>query len=417
MTLASQNTLSKKLNHLAAWIHLGSTKNKIGSRSCSRSIRRQHGLESTYASLETRKMLASATVIDGTLQVLGDNNAEILSVRQVNSDLVVYSSVGDSPGQNIFTTAAQGIDEIVMRGFGGNDQLVNRTDIASLIQGGGGDDVIIGGTGNDILQGADGNDRIIGDFCPSGGKISMVDFGGDDQIAGGAGDDVIEGVGGHDRINGQAGEDVLRGGFGDDIVSGSDGNDFVFGDDGNDVLSGGQGNDQVFGDDGNDVLLGDQGNDALFGGEGDDRLRGSDGIDFLVAGAGDDVLFSNGGARSRDILNGGHGDDVYRFDGDGQVALNQIVVNGVLVHDTIIETLSSGNDTIEYLGLGVHGDGNVEFNGDSTDAFRYQQRIVGLEVPGAIEIFSDLREPLGSQSMPLDTHLDEVFSEGGVDEL
>lgn len=380
--------------------------------------RRRSGPNGAYCSLESRKMLAAASVVDGTLQVLGDHNQETLSVREVNRQLIVYSSVADAPGQNIFTTPAQGIDQIIIRGFGGNDQLVNRTDIASLIQGGSGDDVIVGGTGNDTLQGADGNDRIVGDFGSRPGDNSSIVLGGDDQIAGGAGDDVIEGVGGNDRINGQSGNDILRGGSGDDVVAGADGNDFVFGDAGDDVLTGCEGNDQIFGHDGDDVLLGEEGNDALFGGSGNDRLRGHEGIDFLVGAAGDDVLISSGTARSRDVLNGGHGDDIYRFEGNGEVALNQMVINDVRVHDTIVETLSSGIDTIEYFGLGVGGDGNVAFDHDSTEVFGYQLRIVGAEVPGSIEFFSDLRQSSSSEGEPLlDQDLDEIFSQGDADAL
>jgi Ca2+-binding RTX toxin-like protein len=362
-------------------------------------------------------MLAAASVIDGTLQVSGDNRDEVLSVRQVNSELIVYSSVADSPGQNIFTTSAADISQLVIRGFGGSDQLVNRTSIPSLIQGGGGDDVIIGGTGNDTLQGADGNDRIIGDFGANAADIASSLLGGDDQIAGGSGADVIEGVGGNDRINGQSGNDTLRGGSGQDIISGGLDNDLINGNTGDDVITGDDGNDQIWGHQGNDVLLGETGNDSLFGGEGNDRLRGNAGIDFLVGGHGDDVFFSVGNANSRDTLNGGHGDDIYRFEGGGQAAQNQIVVNNVLVHDLVVETLSSGNDKIEYMGLGFAGQPNVSFKGNAIDTLTYDQRIVGSETPDSIEIFTDLRVFTDDVSQLFDIPSDDEEDSEGNDGL
>lgn len=416
MTLTLKTMLSNKINQIAFAMASNRRPDRTGVTLDRSSKRRRGSTNYSYAQLENRKMLAAASVVDGTLHVLGDNNSEVISVREVNSNLIVFSKIGDAPGQNIFTTATQGVDSILIQGFGGDDQLVNRTNIESHIQGGGGDDVIVGGTGDDLLQGASGNDRIVGDFGSNASNFATSTIGGDDLIAGGSGDDVIEGVGGNDRINGQSGNDDLRGGAGDDMVAGADGNDLVTGNIGHDVLTGCDGNDQVFGNQGNDVLLGAAGNDALFGGEGNDRLRGNDGIDFLVGGNGDDVLISDGTAGSRDILNGGFGNDIYRFQGNGDVAMNQAVINDMRIHDTIIETADGGNDTIEYLGLGVRNDGNVAFNIDATDVFRYQQRMVGTEVIGSVEFFSDLRESGDSdQSMPLDTNLNEVLSEGEPD--
>ena len=359
-----------------------------------RKSKRRSPTRCNYGSLEDRKMLASAAVVGGTLEVTGDGTAEVLSVRQVDSDLIVYAQSGSNAGQNIFRTSAANVDSIVIQGGGGNDQLINRTEIQSVLIGSGGDDILVGGTGDDVIRGGFGNDRLTGDFGANSINISTMVEGGSDRLVGGDGDDAIFGVGGDDVINGESGNDLLFGGVGNDNIVGSIGNDKVSGDGGNDLLSGNDGNDLIRGELGNDVLLGGNGDDILIGGEGSDRLRGNLGADRVSGGRGDDVLLSDGDAHSSDRLIGGHGDDTYHFEGPGEAGLVEVVVEGTLAHDTIVETSFSGNDTIEYSGPGFKHDLRADFNKDSSLVFRYDLRLVATETTSTIENFLDLREEL-----------------------
>ena len=373
---------------------------KLGNRlECSTSTARRKSTRRSpklcnYGSLEDRKMLAAAAVVDGTLEVRGDNTSEVLSVRQVESDLIVYSRSGAGNGENFFRTSAENVDAITIRGFGGNDQIINRTEIPSLLLGGNGNDLLVGGTGEDVIQGGEGNDRLAGDFGFTPQNIGTATLGSDDILAGGEGNDVITGIGGDDTINGQEGDDLLIGGAGNDNIFGAQGNDKLAGDGGNDILSGSDGNDQIRGDLGNDVLIGGDGDDTLFGGEGNDRLRGDLGTDVSKGGAGDDVLISIGDAQSSDRLIGGHGDDTYRFEGPGEAGLLEILHGGTLAHDIIVETSFSGNDTIEYMGPGYQNDPRAVFDQNTNLVFRYDLRLVASETPSTIENYSDLRKEL-----------------------
>ena len=124
-----------------------------------------------------------------------------------------------------------------------------------IINGEGGDDVIVGSLGNDTIIGGAGSD----------------------SIRGGAGNDVLDGGDGNDTLNGGAGDDSLDGGDGADGLSGFTGNDF---------LNGNADDDTLFGGDGNDTLLGAAGNDTAIGGDGIDIVRGQGGTDVLAGGSG-----------------------------------------------------------------------------------------------------------------------------------
>jgi Ca2+-binding RTX toxin-like protein len=90
---------------------------------------------------------------------------------------------------------------------------------------------------------------------------------------------------------------------GDDAVVLTPIGDTFYGLDGNDTVDGLAGNDTIYGDAGDDTLIGGAGNDALFGGTGSNILLGGDGDDALVGGS----------ASSRDVSDGGEGNDTYRF--------------------------------------------------------------------------------------------------------
>jgi serralysin len=81
----------------------------------------------------------------------------------------------------------------------GDDVVINRTGIPSMIDGGAGNDRLTGGSGADFIGGGAGNDRIRGGA-------------GDDDLLGGDGDDRLRGQAGDDRLTGQDGRNRLDGG-------------------------------------------------------------------------------------------------------------------------------------------------------------------------------------------------------------
>jgi Ca2+-binding RTX toxin-like protein len=86
-------------------------------------------------------------------------------------------------------------------------------------------------------------------------------------------------------------------GIGSQTFEGGPGNDVVYGERGNDHLSGGAGNDQLFGGIGDDLLKGGLGNDRLSGGFGADSIDGEADNDYVRGdGTVDTILDSGGGS-------------------------------------------------------------------------------------------------------------------------
>lgn len=104
---------------------------------------------------------------------------------------------------------------------------------------------------NPDIVGTPGNDAIV----LSGPTPHIIDgLGGNDVIVAGSGNDVI---------CGGTGNDALVGGGGNDIIFGNDGDDLIDGDTGNDLLLGNQGNDQINGNAGTDVCFDVQGTNVF----------------------------------------------------------------------------------------------------------------------------------------------------------
>ena len=244
--------------------------------------------------LESRRLL-SATLVDGTLTVLGTPLWDDIRVyrRPGPTDAPVYAvEIGPRDGRRPTLTwefPLQDVRSVVVRSGSGDDvvdlgaatfPLPRSTEygpltVPSRVDSGIGNDRVYGGTSRDMIVDPFGNER-------------------------------IEGGQGDDWINAGWGRDVVHGGIGGDIVFGGTGNDFLEGGPGDDRLYGGSGDDVVHGDGGNDRLYGGAGNDWLgkipFGPviaeQGDDFLDGGDGVDRLLGGAGTDRMF---GGPGRDV--------------------------------------------------------------------------------------------------------------------
>lgn len=173
---------------------------------------------------------------------------------------------------------------------------------------GAGDDTLIGNDVANILNGGAGADLIQG----GGGSDTIISGAGANFLRGGLGADQITGGDDFDNVNGNQGDDTVRGGAGGDWVLGGQDNDQLFGDAGADILNGNLGVDTVQGGSGEDSLRGGQGDDLLSGEDGADWLSGDRGADTLTGGAGADLFyaFAGGGADVITDFSGSAGDRV-----------------------------------------------------------------------------------------------------------
>ena len=306
--------------------------------------------------LEDRLLLtvtANFSAATGTLTIVGDENDNEIEVT-LDDDGNILVNNGEVAIQGD-TPTDQNTTNIVAQGLGGNDLIslnnFNATQIATELDGGEGNDLLIGSDGVDVLRGGAGNDTLIGG---RGNDIKLGEDGddlliwnngdGSDLMEGGEGNDTVQ-VNGADGagddfsidpngdrvrfqrnnlglfaldigttenldVNGQGGDDVIAGSVGlAGLISldldGGEGNDLLIGGDGVDVLRGGAGNDTLIGGRGNDIKLGEDGNDLLVwnNGDGSDLMEGGEGNDTVQVngadGAGDDFSIDPNGDRVR----------------------------------------------------------------------------------------------------------------------
>ncbi|MCG5056508.1 MAG: hypothetical protein KA714_00400 [Limnoraphis sp. WC205] len=141
---------------------------------------------------------------------------------------------------------------------------------------------------DDTFNGVDGS--VIGVVNGNGGNDIVLGGDEEDVISGGSENDFLDGDRENDTLSGDEGNDFLVGAQDDDFLEGGDGNDFFFGIDGNgnDTSSGGLGNDFVRGGNDNDQIFGEQHNDLLIGNNGDDLISGGAGLNLVSGGNGSD---------------------------------------------------------------------------------------------------------------------------------
>ena len=361
---------------------------------------------------------------DGEVLVSGESGDDSISVTLENGMLVVRVENANTAIQETYDPSE--VASIVMRGFEGDDMLVNASDVPVDLYGGPGDDVSITNTdldrcinleegGDDVyvLHGGSVVHRVFDDITGfreitvvgserdesvffrtrlSGTfSSSATSFDGLSQIDLGAGDDfysgsnnenapvVVNGGGGNDTlIGGEAQREELFGGAGDDLLEGRTGNQ---------RLDGGAGDDTIYasasfpiflsrnalirlrettnfigGGPGNDTIYGNEGRDVITGGTGNDMLFGFDGDDSLRGEGGDDVMF---GGKGNDVMLGGTGNDDMIGGADGDIPDNDVMRG------------EGGNDTLDggprndllFGGPGnddlFGGEGNDRLDGDA----------------------------------------------------
>ncbi|GAB5389016.1 MAG: hypothetical protein Alpg2KO_19840 [Alphaproteobacteria bacterium] len=187
-------------------------------------------------------------------------------------------------GNDTLNVTPGGLDEAIVMGGAGDDDLTTTGNFIEVYGGGGDDSLTItdhrgefyGGTGNDTLTGGDDQQNLFG----GNGMDILRGANGSDSLSGGAGDDDLDGGRNSDNLNGGAGDDLIRGGRGGDDISG---------DQGNDDLRGGRGNDAY------EIDLIDTGDKTVLDTEGgNDRIKMTDWLlsELTVLQDGDDLVIS-----------------------------------------------------------------------------------------------------------------------------
>ncbi len=323
--------------------------------------------------------------VAGIENVVGGNGNDVLvgAAGVINSlaggagnDTYVVHDTGDVVSE----AAGEGTDEVQSFAF---EYTLSDPDVENLTYLGSGNftgtgnevaNVITGGRGADVLSGLGGNDILLGGV----GADTLLGGDGDDYLEGGAGNDQMAGGQGADFLDGGAGVDQMAGGAGDDTYvvdnaadviteAAGEGVDWVRSTAASYTLSAnvenleligaavsGSGNEQanrIAGNALDNVLNGNGGDDLLLGGGGNDQMSGGQGNDFLDGGTGADQMA------------GGAGDDTYVVDNAADV-ITEAAGEGVdWVRSTAASyTLSANVENLELLGAAVSGSGNDQAN-------------------------------------------------------
>ena len=243
------------------------------------------------------------------IEVTGGDGANVITLTDVTA--------GDYPDLEQATIdAGEGNDQIFgseqideMHGGPGNDQIIgddNPIGTRDVFEGEAGDDLLIwrGGEDDDTMNGGDGADTVQvqgaglpESFAVKPGTAGRVTF---DRIASAV-------IGGFNLDIGTAETLDLNAGGGDDVLATELGTGPGFKLD----VSGGDGNDTLDAGDAADLITGDAGNDTITP---DDNPAGS--RDIAQGGDGDDSIIWNGGDDD-DINDGGAGSDTVVVNGAG----------------------------------------------------------------------------------------------------
>lgn len=260
--------------------------------------------------------------------------------------------VQESPGQGIDTvqatvthSLAAHLENLTLRGNGDLNGTGN--DLANIL---------IGNRGNNILDGKAGADTLIGGM---GNDIYYVDDAKDTVVeaANSGTDKVITTIASYSKpANVEIIEYVGQGNFTFSVQNqpGAGSSAGVGGSSsGSTVVSGG-GNDTLIGSIGNDILEGGLGNDLLSGGLGADKLIGGAGADKLIGGAGIDTLTGGTGVDTFALLEtvaSGLEDIITDFDPSTDIlALKESTFGGLLGSQ-----LGLVDGTVKTLPLGLNG--------------------------------------------------------------
>ncbi|MFN4092774.1 MAG: M10 family metallopeptidase C-terminal domain-containing protein, partial [Brevundimonas sp.] len=363
---------------------------------------------------------SGAALVSGPPAAGGAYTMHVSSPSQTAQPIIFSGSTlngGDGAdtlfGGSGIDTLTGGIGNDIIDGGGGDD----------LMGGGTGDDTFYASSAADLIfEGVgEGTDTVIasagfylyanienltlaagsGDFFGVGNDLANV-------ITGNAGGNLLIAGGGIDTVNGGLGNDAIYGQDGADVLNGEAGIDYIVGGIGNDVIDGGADADNLFGEDGNDTLIGGTGfvTDIMTGGAGNDILRGDSTLgdyDLMDGGADNDAYYVDTGDDLTFEAIGGGTDTVYadvRVT-NGGVYLYANVENLVLIGTTAfgvgneLDNLLTGNASGNYLlgGAGADtingGAGNdVLFGEGGNDVFAFSAGSGG-DVIGDFQLAND----------------------------
>jgi len=313
-----------------------------------------------------------------------------------------WTTYGTASDNNMRGVTAGGLQDDIMYGLGGNDQLIGGLGNDQLY-GGDGDDKIFGDAGNDIMSGGEGNDIL--EDTASGNDIYLYNLGdGSDIIRDWNGADILrfgEGIGIENlsfiRFNTDLIITVSHEGFPSSTIKlvehfgsargvvetveffdeppfslstapyttmGTEVDDRIVG-----ISAGGSINDTIYGLGGNDEVLGGIGNDVMDGGTGNDTLTGGAGNDTFIFSGGLDVFSDSAGVETVRLLNYNMDDIAFKRSGSSQTNLiieidgtNQITLASHFTNGDsfeILQFLDSSTVLFANLKFETHGDNNA----------------------------------------------------------
>lgn len=296
----------------------------------------------------------------GELAIVGGEDAEHIALGAAGIELNASEPVRD------VDLVAVGVERHVLRLGGGDDELDaggassgSPFPLRLIVQGDGGNDLLVGGSGADRLDGGPGSDAI------EGGP-------GDDELLGGGGPDELSGGAGDDLLDGGTGSDLEQGGTGDDVFdqgAAANGSDVLLGEAMDDVVAYDARTSPVTVDLSGAPMSGQAGEgdaveqvEVALGGPQGDVLVGDDGANVLRGGGGDDSL---SGEAGDDVLAGGPGDDDLHG-GPGRDAVSAFSATGPVTIDLSAGTLSGqGEDTLVGVENAVGGPFDDLLRGDA----------------------------------------------------
>ena len=236
----------------------------------------------------------SGTTSDGLMSLVSNNGT-----FEATTFIVPTASLTINGGDGNDTITINSADDALIPNDSSN---VNSQTV--IVNGGGGNDVLVGSEFNDIMNGGSGDDVVNG----RAGNDTLGGDAGDDTLLGGSGDDNLFGGDGEDRIKGQGGTDTVGGGADNDTIEGGEGTsslreegnvDLTIRSSGDTIILEGLGTDIITGTFTTVELIGGSagnlldasgynGNVTLDGGGGDDTLIGTSNVDSLIGGSGTD---------------------------------------------------------------------------------------------------------------------------------
>jgi Ca2+-binding RTX toxin-like protein len=371
---------------------------------------------------------STASVVAGVLTYAADpgeaNDVTVstngLFKRITDTGATISPGIGCVPILSNIVDCSAVLSAVVNAGDGADTVAVSVL-LASVLNGGGGNDTLTGGAGIDVLNGGDGVDTVsytdrsgnvtadLDGLADDGEALELDTIGLDvENLTGGSGDDTLTGDANSNTLTGNAGADTLDGGLGADTLSGGADVDTVtyasriydvttsLDNVSNDGEAGE--NDDVRSDVQN--IIGGAGNDTLTGSLGNNSLSGGGGVDTLDGDLGADVL--NGGNGSDTVSYASHSNDVVAdLDGladDGELGEGDQVVN--------VENLAGGAGSDTLTGDGV---GNALTGGAGNDTIEGGDGVDSLSGGAGVDMLRS-RDSFADQVL-CGTELDSVLSD------